>query len=330
MATIYYPTTAVVQQRQVSGSTLTEQFIGVLPDQILVFTGSTFFTSSLTASYAYTSSNAYTASYLVGGSRTILTASTTLYVNTTGSDSNNGLSLTTPFQTIQNALNVASSFDNVIYNVTIQVSDGTYKENLTIKPLLNPLGNLTLQGNQSNSSSVIIQSPGSGNTLAAYYGTSILLNNLYLSGSAGGGNLITLFYNAFAVPSNLVYGQVATGQAMVSVNRGGTINFNATTCTIIGGPSTASSFIWSYLGGKTMFSGVGINFVGSSSYSTAFMDISQGAVVAGGTLRLTGSGAVTGKKFSITTNGVIDTGGLGVSYLPGSIAGTSGSGGQYV
>ena len=33
MATIYYPTTAVVQQRQVSGSTLTEQFIGVLPEQ---------------------------------------------------------------------------------------------------------------------------------------------------------------------------------------------------------------------------------------------------------------------------------------------------------
>jgi hypothetical protein len=43
-----------------------------------------------------------------------------------------------------------------------------------------------------------------------------------------------------------------------------------------------------------------------------------------------GAGVVTGSKFYAQMNGVIDTEGAGVSWLPGSIAGTTTNGGQCV
>lgn len=80
MAIIYYPANSVVYARQVGGMQVIEQYIGVGPDQIIVFEGTNPATSStlfITASYALTyatmSSLAVTASYaLTGGGASIL------------------------------------------------------------------------------------------------------------------------------------------------------------------------------------------------------------------------------------------------------------------
>ena len=63
-----------------------------------------------------------------GGARELLTANRTYYVRTDGSDSNNGLANTSggAFLTIQKAIDTAAALDLSVYNVTIQIADGTY------------------------------------------------------------------------------------------------------------------------------------------------------------------------------------------------------------
>ena len=62
------------------------------------------------------------------GVREQLTANRTYYVRTDGSDGNNGLANSSggAFLTIQKAIDTVAALDLSIYNVTVQVADGTY------------------------------------------------------------------------------------------------------------------------------------------------------------------------------------------------------------
>lgn len=62
----------------------------------------------------------------VTGLREQLAANRTYYVSTTGNNANSGLSAGTPFATLQKAVDEAHKLDCSIYNVTIQLADGSY------------------------------------------------------------------------------------------------------------------------------------------------------------------------------------------------------------
>ena len=97
----------------------------------------------------------------VGGGREVLQADRTYYVATTGSDSNDGLTVGNPFLTIQKAIDVAAALDGSIYNVTIQLADGTY--NLTSSLIMKDMvgsGSMTIQGNTGDQSLVILDGGG--------------------------------------------------------------------------------------------------------------------------------------------------------------------------
>lgn len=103
-----------------------------------------------------------------------LTANRTYYVRTDGDDSNTGLvnSAAGAFLTIQHAVDViANTLDIAGKTVTIQIGDGTYVENVTLRNVVGyaSLGNLVIQGNSDTPTNVII-SPASGN---AIYGNNI-------------------------------------------------------------------------------------------------------------------------------------------------------------
>jgi hypothetical protein len=70
-----------------------------------------------------------------------------------------------------------------------------------------------------------------------------------------------------------------------------------------------------------------ITLTGTPAYTGSFA-----SAVLGGTLFVGGqtfSGAATGQRFNASLNGIIATGGGGINYFPGNVAGTTSTGGQY-
>jgi hypothetical protein len=67
--------------------------------------------------------------------RVTLTADTTIYVSTTGNDSNSGLAIGTPVRSPQVAWQIAGSFDTNGWVVTIKLADGTYSRFINSYPI---------------------------------------------------------------------------------------------------------------------------------------------------------------------------------------------------
>lgn len=71
------------------------------------------------------------------GGRIQLLQDVTFYVSTNGNDNNNGLSKTTPFQTVKHALKHIESLDLNGFNVDLEIEPGNYVDEGTIHlPLL--------------------------------------------------------------------------------------------------------------------------------------------------------------------------------------------------
>ncbi len=81
-------------------------------------------------------------------------------------------------------------------------------------------------------------------------------------------------------------------------------------------------------GGRVSFNGQ-ITFVGNPSYTIAAFDVEGGAFCdLGGATSFVGT--FTGVRYLCQLNGVINTYGAGVNFIPGSLPGTTAYGGQYV
>jgi hypothetical protein len=72
---------------------------------------------------------------------------------------------------------------------------------------------------------------------------------------------------------------------------------------------------------------VNVTFNGAPTFVSAFANAENGSVWINGTMTFTGS--FTGPRYSVTLNGVINTGSGNVNFFPGSAAGTFSAGGQY-
>lgn len=95
--------------------------------------------------------------------RELLFSNRIYYVRTDGNDANNGLTNSAggAFQTIQKAVDTACSLDLGIYSVTIKLSDGQYSGGIYLKTIIGS-GKVTIEGNLSNPSNVIVDGLGSG------------------------------------------------------------------------------------------------------------------------------------------------------------------------
>jgi hypothetical protein len=249
--------------------------------------------------------------------REVLTADRTYYVRTDGSNSNTGSVNTAggAFLTVQKAVDVVASLDQSIYNITIQVADGTYSGAIQLKA---PLGNgaLTLLGNTSTPANVSITNTISNTT----GGNRWVLDSIKVSNAAGKGIIVTGGANQIS-HTNIVLGTctgahlaatengylLAVGNYAIAGNasvhmdfsRGGRITIQSRTLTLTGTPA----------------------FGGGFAYGTA-----GGGLLAGG---CTFTGAATGPRYNLASNAIVDTQGGGASYFPGSSAGTAVTGSQY-
>jgi hypothetical protein len=265
----------------------------------------------------------FTGTYTIGNSTisesNFLSANRTYYVATTGSDSNDGLSPSTPFATIQKAVNVISTLHLNGYTVTIQIADGTY--NVSSITLKNPAsgfgvaGQLIINGNSTTPTNVVIN--GTGDTFSAtqlncvwrlqnFKVTStarcimamqsgLQIRRINFGTSSSNYHLVSI-YNAFVdIIENYTISGSAVGHYYIAYS--GVLRFfGSYTCTISGTPNFSEAFLYAIFGGNALLWSV------------------------------TYSGSATGYKYKVESNSAVRCN----ATLPGSIAGITSTGGQFI
>jgi hypothetical protein len=263
----------------------------------------------------------------------LLTANTVFYVNgTTGSDTlYDGTAAAIsgvhgPFKTIQRAVNEGFKFGpSATYGITINVADNTYLE-AVIWPTI-PGPGITIDGNAGTPANVHVNATGIGSAISVNGPNTATVKNLKwtansantagVGANGAGASLFTINTESGACASWCFLG-----------NGGGAVNIGAHRFTANVGDAFAA-----YRNGT-------INLQGAVAYTIttpitvggAFARVVSGGqieVPATGTPTFTNPGNVTGKKYDASLNGVINTQGAGVNYFPGTVAGTTATGGQY-
>ncbi len=254
------------------------------------------------------------------GVREQLSANRTYYVRTDGADTNNGLANTGAgaFLTIQKAIDTVAALDLSIFNVTIQVADGSYGGAVLVSAPWVGSGGVTLQGNTSTPANVLF-STGASDTISVIGGGALTVTGFRLTNS---GSFLLHASSGSIRFSAMTFG--SCGSQQVRVTDGGRI-----TATGNYGIDGGAGNHWSAIGnGIVRVQGKTVTLTGTPAFSGAFAnaDLSSTVLVNGNTF----SGSATGPRYSATNNAVISSGGAGASYLPGNAAGSTGAGGQYV
>ncbi|WP_038384938.1 hypothetical protein [Bradyrhizobium elkanii] len=275
----------------------------------------------------------YGTGFTVGGFLPVLTANTTWYVNaSTGDDSlYDGTTPTVsaphgPFKTITRAMNEVFKYGPSVYTATIQVAAGTYNENVYTPSFAGPF--VIIRG--AGKTQTFVTGVNNNHTFISSHGNTMMVQDL--CGSTGTGTGPPCLFTSAAggsiytdnTASNFV--QYSVWEAYTGYVFPGSHDFNAgTTCTYV-----LAAFFNSFIGfqqNKTY------NFLGTYTMSGCFAAASSGGTISVPvpyTPVFNNPGFVSGQKFQAVVNGVINTQGLGVNFFPGTTAGTTGQGGQYV
>lgn len=255
--------------------------------------------------------------------RQMLTANLTLYVRTDGNDTNNGLANTSggAFLTIQKAIDFVASLDCSIYNVTIQVGDGTYTSSFTLKSFIGS-GIVTIQGNITTPTNCIVTT--SANVVTA--------NNVQGIYNVKGFKFIFTNGTAFRCSGAPTY--VAFANIYFSASGGVAVMSWGFGCKVEAiGPFTLAGSYWTGLyaleGGLIVVTGNTVTCITGLSFSANFA-FCERALACIDIFSMTFVGTATGSRYTSQNNSVIFTNGGGATYLPGSVAGGVINGGLYV
>ncbi|WP_072395681.1 DUF2793 domain-containing protein [Hyphomicrobium sp. CS1GBMeth3] len=256
-------------------------------------------------------------------SREVLTANRTYYVRSDGSDSNDGLadSAGGAFLTIAKAISTVAALDLSIYNVTIQLGNGTWSTGPVVSAPWIGQGTVTLRGDPATPANVTI-----AGAIAAHVqniASKLSLTGLTIAGTSHG--LVAANGGLINVGAGIVFaGSPST--AHLRANGPGsqievTSNYTVT--------SGSARHLMLSPGGYINLFGRTITLSGTLNFSTAFAQCDRCGILNCTSASFTG-GTITGKRYDVSMNGVIATGGGGANFFPGSSAGTDSIGGQYV
>jgi hypothetical protein len=255
-----------------------------------------------------------------GGGRELLTANRTYYVRTDGSNSNTGLvdSSGGAFLTIQKAVDVVATLDMGGYQIIIDIGDGTYNEDVTLKnvPGFASAGDIVIRGNNGTPANVVV------NSTTACFSASGVSNCVWdiidLKMVSGGyGILATIGSNVRF--GNVNFGACTSGQVVCS---------SALVTCISNYSITGNSALHWYCDnqGTILVATFTITLTGTPAFSTGFVFcFNQGAIQCNA---MTFTGSATGKRYTVSMNSTVYAG-AGATYLPGNAAGSTATGGQY-
>ncbi|TGQ19338.1 hypothetical protein [Mesorhizobium sp. M00.F.Ca.ET.217.01.1.1] len=236
----------------------------------------------------------------------------------TGSDSGTGLiySPTDAFLTIQKAVDTAAALDLGIYNAIVLIDAGTYLAGVTPKSTVGA-GTVYLRGKSLDLFSTALSTTGS--CVDGINGFQGNYKAEYLTLRSGAYGMIVL--NGTLLFGNINFGTCTNSHFTVGV--GGFIRADENYM-ISGGASSAH--MEAYDGAQIKVQGRSVTSLNVPVFGSSFASAGRvGTMLANGN---TYNGFATGKRYDANLNGILLTLG-GASYFPGSIAGTTGTGGQY-
>jgi hypothetical protein len=279
--------------------------------------------------------------YLAGFFQKIILTNTTFFVNNaSGSDTLfDGTSATVsgshgPWATIGHAVAVISTFNLGGNAVTIKLA--LTGVNYTPPPMSGwgapSNGKLLIQGDSAAQSSYVIQgSPSSFQGVISCNSGNVVLTGLSVINSSGVALTAGVLGQGCSITmSNVTLGAISGGTlALVEALQGSTITI--ATGNIFNG---SASYALLAENGGSIVQTTNQTVAGGVAF-TAFANATVNGTISVSQSGLSWSGSATGAKYSATLNGVINTGGGGAGFYPGSTAGspapgvTGPTGGQY-
>ncbi len=252
-----------------------------------------------------------------------LTAPLTLYVSTTGNDSNSGLQPWNAFATKQAAVNfIYNSLDLNGQTVTVNVAAGTYTDTVTLTG--SPIGAPSIPIAFVGASGVTINA-ANASCFLGQNGASFSVSNMALNATGTGtfqGSGLTSVNGALVYIGNSVaFGTCSA--AHITASGGEVALLSPNVSYYISGNATAHLYS---LNASSLIAvaGATINCISGAPYafSTAFAVAGTGGQLAASGIIFLNAAAVTGPRFLVNNGGIINTNGAGGSYFPGSTAGS--------
>ncbi|MCJ2084585.1 hypothetical protein MKK88_01060 [Methylobacterium sp. E-005] len=256
----------------------------------------------------------------------VIVANPTLYVRSDGSDSNTGMANTAAGALL--TLNAALTKLRVYYltgqTATIQIGlAGTYALPSNIPA---GSGTILIQGNASSPGSYTLSGAGtgSGSAVLGIANATVSFVGVRLYNTGSNNHTILSTNNALVRFDNCQFSSVGgSSVAHIIASQGGSM--------IIGTNNICdgnNGYFGYALSGTISMGGSALTFNSGPTFSVATFAASTNGSVTFATGSSFG-GAVSGPRYTVNLNGVINTFGAGANFIPGSSAGTTYTGGQY-
>jgi len=203
--------------------------------------------------------------------------------------------------------------------VTIQVADGTYTGSVDVATSWTGGGKIVLQGNMTTPANVYLNT-ASGILISAPLPATITIQGFKIAASAG--NCISM-----TAPGTVNYGTIefsTASNAHINLSSPGSFLSCISDYSISGGAT--NHWVFSR-GAACILSSRTVTLTGTPAFTT-FVNCQMVSVLRLASVTFSGSASAGTKKYDVTTNAVVYTSG-GVT-LPGGVAGTTATGGQYV
>lgn len=255
-----------------------------------------------------------------------LTANLTLYVATTGNDSNSGLNAGAALATLNAAWGkIVSGLDLNGYTVTVSVADGTYAPLSCSGVVTGSLGEgyVSFVGNTSTPANCVIAAT-SASAISCLGGAQVSVNGFKVTATGTGagqgcGVQAVSAGSRVKVGANFDFGACAVGHVVALA--GGQVVM-ASNYSVTG--AAPSLWVAGFNGVVSQLAAGTVTITGTPAFSTATALAQDGGVLALGSI--TFSGSATGARYLASSGGVVNTNGGGASYLPGNAGGTATTG----
>lgn len=261
-----------------------------------------------------------------------LSSDRTYYLSPGGDDSNSGTSSGAAWKTLQYAYEFVASLDCNGHFAVVEMADGSYDGLAVYRDLLNPgqdflngNGSILFSGNNGNFDAVVVNDSQKGFPGAPVYVaqdvTAVVAFEFVDFVPVSAINCVAVGASAYLQLYQCGFG-AATFQQVFTYGFGSRISLPHPKV-----HGNASAFAYARNAGQIVISD-DLTVTGTPAFSDAFAHaLLQGQIITDGVVY---SGGATGTRYKVASNGVIDTGGGGASFLPGNGAGSAGTGGLYL